>query len=905
MAGYLYALIIYPLEMFIETVFTISMETINSVGYAIIFVSVAVQLLVLPIYKRADELQEEERERQKDMAPTVKHIKETFRGDERVMILSTFYRVKRYRSFYQFNAVLPLLFQIPFFMAAYNFLSKCPALDGASFYFIKNMGQPDGMISIGSVSINVLPIAMTLINIISGMIYTRGLDLKDKLQLYITAGVFLVLLYNSPSGLVFYWTLNNIFSLLKNIFMKLVKHPRPVISLASILFVVLFFYKCFQIGALDTYSNRVGACLIMLVGLSPTVSWMFDLVYQRKVRNTICTISKDDSKLFEIACAIAAITIGLLIPVTTIASSPVEFVIRGHYVNPLVQVLFCFTVALGIFGLWVNIFYRFCADRLRRVFGFCTLAMTFCFLVNSVFFKQHLFHMSNHMQYNVVVSYSEKEILINLAIIFVTIIACVVLFKVSRKTLIGIEYSVLFVVLAMTGYNTYRIQNTLNTTAHIKDDKYYLDNDAHFNMDKSGNNVLIFMLDRAFGQYIPYILNEKPELRETYSGFSFYPNTISHGMRTWVGAPAIFGGYEYEAYNVKDMDREDYYRYINDSLKVLPKIFSDNGYKCTVFDPPPYIDLNGTTIEEYYKEIDPSINAYYADGVMKSAEEAGRDYSYFEYASRRNFIRHSFFLCTPLFLRSYIYDDGAYLMQERVDDRLKYAGHIEALEKLPDMTKISDNGINTFTIIENDVTHSENVDLQMPEYTLKEKVDNSQYIDIWRDKLDETPGNRRIYMYTDLQIQSYGTNMATLLTLGKWIEFLKENDLYDNTRIILVGDHGFNYFAFDDMLLDKDGEVTDLEMVTPLLMVKDFGDGEFSVSDEFMTNADVPSIVMKGLIDDPINPYTGSQINAESKNDGIQFIFDNARWLTVHDDIYDLKNWDVVNLDFSNKDLIE
>ena len=65
---------------------------------------------------------------------------------------------------------------------------------------------------------------MTAINCISGAIYTKGLPLKDKLQVYLLALLFVVLLYNSPSGLVIYWTMNNIFSLVKNIFYKL-KNP--------------------------------------------------------------------------------------------------------------------------------------------------------------------------------------------------------------------------------------------------------------------------------------------------------------------------------------------------------------------------------------------------------------------------------------------------------------------------------------------------------------------------------------------------------------------------------------------------------------------------------------------------------------------------------------------------------
>jgi membrane protein insertase Oxa1/YidC/SpoIIIJ len=57
---------------------------------------------------------------------------------------------------------------------------------------------------------------MTFVNIISSYIYAANLGKNDKVQLWMLALLFLVLLYNSPSALVFYWTLNNIFSLVKN-----------------------------------------------------------------------------------------------------------------------------------------------------------------------------------------------------------------------------------------------------------------------------------------------------------------------------------------------------------------------------------------------------------------------------------------------------------------------------------------------------------------------------------------------------------------------------------------------------------------------------------------------------------------------------------------------------------------
>ena len=115
-----------------------------------------------------------------------------------------------------------LLLQIPFFIAAYRMLSAALVLKGTSFGPIEDLGAPDGMIRMGSIAVNLLPVLMTAINIISGTVYSKDMGLRAKLQLYITALVFLVLLYNSPSGLVLYWTLNNVFSLLKNIVSKII-----------------------------------------------------------------------------------------------------------------------------------------------------------------------------------------------------------------------------------------------------------------------------------------------------------------------------------------------------------------------------------------------------------------------------------------------------------------------------------------------------------------------------------------------------------------------------------------------------------------------------------------------------------------------------------------------------------
>ena len=145
--------------------------------------------------------------------------------------------------------------------------------------------------------------------------------------------------------------------------------------------------------------------------------------------------------------------------------------------------------------------------------------------------------------------------------------------------------------------------------------------------------------------------------------------------------------------------------------------------------------------------------------------------------------------------------------------------------------------------------------------------------------------------------------MANLLQLGKWFDYLRENDVYDNTRIIIVADHGGIMHQLEELELD-DG--FDTMAYCPLLMVKDFNSKGFTVSDEFMTNADVPTLALEGLIDNPVNPFTGKAINSDEKTAHDQYVISSndwsvevnngntflpADWYSVHDNLWDKNNW--------------
>ena len=43
-----------------------------------------------------------------------------------------------------------------------------------------------------------------------------------------------------------------------------------------------------------------------------------------------------------------------------------------------------------------------------------------------------------------------------------------------------------------------------------------------------------------------------------------------------------------------------------------------------------------------------------------------------------------------------------------------------------------------------------------------------------------------------------------------------------------------------------------------------------------MTNADTPSIVLDGIVDDPVNPFTGNVLNTDQKSEGVHVMYSDA-----------------------------
>lgn len=903
-------LLISPLKLLFEIIYSIAYRFLGNPGLSIIALSLVMNVLVLPLYRRADAMQEESRDVENKLAPGVSHIKKVFSGDERMMILQTYYRQNHYRPTDALKGSVSLLLEIPFFMAAYQFLSSLGELDGASLGPIANLGVPDGLIVIGSIAINALPILMTLVNIISSAIYLKGFPLKTKIQLYGMALFFLVFLYTSPAGLVFYWTLNNVFSLVKTIFYKL-KNPQKTgsillsVSGLGLLFYGLFFY--------NLYSPKL-RILILLLGVVfqlPLLLFRFPNLFHRFLNRTL---PNPNRKFFLLSCAFLTVLVGLLIPSTFIAASPQEFIDRSLFTHPLLHVLYTFCLATGTFMIWVQVFYWLANNRWKVIFEKGAWILCGIALINYMFFGTDLGIISANLQYENGFQFTSQEILLNYA----ALLACAaVMYLIVKKWPQRIIAVLLTAVIAVCGMGIINLVTVRNSVSDYKQANR-IDNTvmAKFELSKNGQNVVVLMLDRALGQTVPYILNERPELKEQFAGFTYYDNVVSHGGFTNFATPSVFGGYEYTPVEMNRRSDETLQEKHNEALKVMPVLFNENDFDVTVCDLS-YANYQWIPDLSIFQEY-PNIRTYITEGMFSDSNA-----KIYEFNTRsRNFFCFSIMKIMPLSLQTTLYQRGNYNHAWTVDSpsttqiqhtvstatgiTSAFTDAFSVLENLSGLTSVSDSDANTLLVLTNNATH-EPILLQAPDYTVSPNVDNTEYDAAHTDRF--TLGESAITVETPLQMSHYHANAATLIQLGKWFDYLRANQLYDNTRIILVSDHGCDLHLNSDLYYQSSDTATDLSRYFPLLMVKDFNSTEFTTSSEFMTNADVLTLASENLIQNPVNPFTGKAIGNSEKTAHDQFVimsfdwsvdknngntFLPSTWASVSDNIHDMDNWKIL-----------
>ena len=148
-----------------------------------------------------------------DLKPEIEALREKYKSDPQKMNTETFALYKKH-GVNPVAGCLPLLIQMPVFMALYGVLRSAIELRQAPFVaWVNDLSAPDTLISFGSVpfipdALHVLPLLMAASTM---MMQSKAItDPRQKSLMYMMPFMMLFFFYNLPSGLNLYWTSQNL-----------------------------------------------------------------------------------------------------------------------------------------------------------------------------------------------------------------------------------------------------------------------------------------------------------------------------------------------------------------------------------------------------------------------------------------------------------------------------------------------------------------------------------------------------------------------------------------------------------------------------------------------------------------------------------------------------------------------
>ncbi len=148
--------------------------------------------------------------------PQIKELQKKFKDQPQKLQQETF-RLYREHKVNPFSSCLPMLVQIPIFIALFTVLRSAVELRFAPFLWIADLSQPENLLAgVLPVPLNILPIltAVTM-GLQTHLSPSTGDPAQKKMMTWMMPIMLLFMFYSMPSALCLYWTVSQALSILQ------------------------------------------------------------------------------------------------------------------------------------------------------------------------------------------------------------------------------------------------------------------------------------------------------------------------------------------------------------------------------------------------------------------------------------------------------------------------------------------------------------------------------------------------------------------------------------------------------------------------------------------------------------------------------------------------------------------
>ena len=205
---------------------------IPNYGVAIILLTVVIKIVLFPLTRKSFD----STIKMQALSPKIQEIREKYKDNPQKMNQETQALYKK-EGVSPLGGCLPLLLQMPIFIALYGLLNNHFALRGAVFIpgWISDLSQPEyiwhhgASIPVIGEYLRLLPIIFVGTQLISSRIMqspSTGSQGNMKMMTYAMPIVFFFILYDAPSGLILYWTMTNLLTVLQQWGIKKIRERR-------------------------------------------------------------------------------------------------------------------------------------------------------------------------------------------------------------------------------------------------------------------------------------------------------------------------------------------------------------------------------------------------------------------------------------------------------------------------------------------------------------------------------------------------------------------------------------------------------------------------------------------------------------------------------------------------------
>jgi YidC/Oxa1 family membrane protein insertase len=204
---------------FFSKMLLISMNFLNYLGLGYGWTIIAITLIIKGIFWPLTKASTKSQKRMQAFQPQMKAIAEKYKDDPVKKNQKTMDFMKEHKIS-PLGSCWPTVIQIPVFFGFYYMLRNAIELRGAHFLWAHDLSQPDtvGFLPfLGGFPINPLPIIMGATQLWQSHILppSPGMDPGQQKMMRYMPLLFVAMFYRMSSGLVLYWTVSNLLSILQ------------------------------------------------------------------------------------------------------------------------------------------------------------------------------------------------------------------------------------------------------------------------------------------------------------------------------------------------------------------------------------------------------------------------------------------------------------------------------------------------------------------------------------------------------------------------------------------------------------------------------------------------------------------------------------------------------------------